>query len=250
MRLKTNLQKEPKHTELVSCVGWTTPEELYSGADDHLILKWNLINNETTSLVKLPEDVFPTDMHWFPKAATGGGKKTGSDLFCLTSTDGKYHLISKTGRVEKSVEAHKGAVLSGRWSYDGSALLTAGEDGQVKVWSRSGMLRSTLTQNSTSVYGVAWGPDSDQVLFTNGRQLVIKSLQASAKPTMWKAHEGVILQVDWNPVNNLILSGAEDCRYKVCDECNTVCKSQNVNPTSLNSAEICILTCSEQMLKP
>lgn len=33
----------------------------------------------------------------------------------------------------------------------------------------------------------------------------------------WKAHEGVILKVDWNPVNNLILSGGEDCRYKVWD---------------------------------
>ena len=31
----------------------------------------------------------------------------------------------------------------------------------------------------------------------------------------WKAHEGVILNVDWNPVNSLILSGGEDCRYKV-----------------------------------
>lgn len=40
-----------------------------------------------------------------------------------------------------------------------------------------------LTAGNT-VYGVAWGPDSDQVLFTNGRQLVIKSLQANAKPTM------------------------------------------------------------------
>ena len=63
---------------------------------------------------------------------------------------GKFHIVGKTGRVEKSVEAHKGAVLAGRWSYDGSALLTAGEDGQVKIWSRSGMLRSTLTQNSKS----------------------------------------------------------------------------------------------------
>lgn len=76
-------------------MGWTTPEELYSGADDHLILKWNLINNETTTLVKLPEDVYPTDMHWFPKAVSGGSKKAGSDLFVLTSTDGKlweYHI--------------------------------------------------------------------------------------------------------------------------------------------------------------
>ncbi|KAJ8310611.1 hypothetical protein KUTeg_012476 [Tegillarca granosa] len=205
------------HSELVSCVGWTTSEELYSGADDHLVLRWNLNGNETTTLVKLPNDVYPTDMHWFPKAAPGGGKKAGSDLFVLTSTDGKFHLISKTGRVEKSVEAHKGAVLSGRWNFDGSALVTAGEDGQVKIWSRSGMLRSTLTQNSSPVYGVAWGPDSDQILFTNGKQLVIKSLQPNAKPTMFKAHEGIILVVDWNAVNNLILSGGEDCRYKVWD---------------------------------
>ncbi|KAL5004430.1 hypothetical protein ScPMuIL_017886 [Solemya velum] len=157
-------------------------------------------------------------MHWFPKAATGAAsKKSGSDLFVLTSTDGKFHLVGRTGRIEKSVEAHKGAVLAGRWSYDGTALVTAGEDGRVKIWARSGMLRSTLTQNSTPVYGVAWGPDSDQILFTNGKQLVIKSLQANAKPTMWKGHEGIILVVDWNPVNNLILSGAEDCRYKVWD---------------------------------
>lgn len=91
------------HSELVSCVGWTTPEELYSGADDHLILKWNLVNNETTSLVKLPEDVFPTDMHWFPKAATGGGKKTGSDLFCLTSTDGMLYKLCRCVRLDLEV---------------------------------------------------------------------------------------------------------------------------------------------------
>ena len=31
----------------------------------------------------------------------------------------------------------------------------------------------------------------------------------------WKAHEGIILTIDWNPVNNLIVSGGEDCKYKV-----------------------------------
>lgn len=28
------------------------------------------------------------------------------------------------GRIEKSVDAHKGAVLAGRWNYDGTALVT------------------------------------------------------------------------------------------------------------------------------
>ncbi|XP_077987595.1 intraflagellar transport protein 80 homolog [Glandiceps talaboti] len=217
MRLKTTLAKEPKHSELVSCVSWTKADELYSCGDDHQLLKWNLLSDETKQLAKLPNEVYATDIHSFPKAAGPKGKQTQGDVFVLTSTDGKFHLISKSGRVEKTVDAHKGAVLSGRWSYDGTAMVTAGEDGQVKIWSRGGMLRSTLAQAATPVYSVAWGPDSDQVLYTNSKQLIIKSIQANAKPLQWKAHEGVILKVDWNPVNNLIISGGEDCRYKVWD---------------------------------
>ncbi|XP_064614881.1 intraflagellar transport protein 80 homolog [Liolophura sinensis] len=216
MRFETTLQKEPKHSELVSGVGWTSPDELYTAADDFKILKWNLLTSETTTLMKLPPEVFPTSIQWSPKGS-GGSKKGTSDVFILTSADGSFHLISKGGRLEKKVEAHKGAVLCGKWSHDGSDIVTAGEDGQVKIWSRSGMLRNTLAQNSMPVYAVSWGPNSDQVLFTNGRQLVIKPLQANSKPTVWKAHEGVILNIDWNPGNNLILSGAEDCRYKVWD---------------------------------
>lgn len=31
----------------------------------------------------------------------------------------------------------------------------------------------------------------------------------------WKAHDGFVMKIDWNPVNDLILSGGEDCKYKV-----------------------------------
>lgn len=41
---------------------------------------------------------------------------------------GKFHLVSKMGRIEKSVDAHKGAVLAGRWNYDGTALITGKDD--------------------------------------------------------------------------------------------------------------------------
>ena len=55
-----------------------------------------------------------------------------------------------------------------------------------------------MSTKGNTVYGVAWGPDSDQVLFTNGRQLVIKSLQANAKPTMVGFfHTHIFLQLNF-----------------------------------------------------
>lgn len=216
MRLKTSLLKEPKHKELVSCVGWTTADELYSCSEDHQVLKWNLLTSDTSLVVRFPEDIYPVDLHWLPKAV-GGKKQAQAEIFVLTSTDGKFHLVSKLGRIEKSVEAHKGAVLAGKWNHDGTALITAGEDGQIKIWSKSGMLRSTLASQGCPVYSVAWGPNSDAILYTSGTQLIIKPLQPSAKVIQWKAHDGVVLKVDWNSVNDFILSGGEDCKYKVWD---------------------------------
>jgi intraflagellar transport protein 80 len=97
----------------------------------------------------------------------------------------------------------------------GTALATGGEDGLVKVWSRNGMLRSTLAQNESPVYALAWAADSDQLLFSSGQTITIKSLQSNTKNISWKAHDGLVLKVDWSPISNLVVSGGEDCRYKV-----------------------------------
>ncbi|KAK2150951.1 hypothetical protein LSH36_381g02111 [Paralvinella palmiformis] len=251
-QLKSTLQKQPKHQELVSSVGWTNPDEVYSASDDHQVLKWNILNNESTGFWPncRKMSIRPTCIGSL-KEYQGRNKAQMclccllqmSDAYCISTYLGflnyqslcKFLLISRTGRVEKSVEAHRGAVLSVKWSYTGSELLTAGEDGQVKIWSRSGMLRATLAQNSSPVYSVMWGPDSDQVLYTQGRQLVIKPVQATAKPNTWRAHDGVILKVDWNPVNNLILSAAEDCKYKVWDNYGRLMYSSNTHDYPITS---------------
>ncbi|XP_019801748.1 intraflagellar transport protein 80 homolog isoform X4 [Orcinus orca] len=197
--------------ELVSCVGWNTAEELYSCSDDHQIVKWNLLTSETSQIVKLPDDIYPIDLHWFPKSL-GIKKQTQAESFVLTSSDGKFHLISKLGRVEKSVEAHCGAVLAGRWNYEGTALVTVGEDGQIKIWSKTGMLRSTLAQQGTPVYSVAWGPDSEKVLYTAGKQLIIKPLQPNAKVLQWsyaleKPNTGSIFNITWS-IDGTQIAGA------------------------------------------
>ncbi len=185
-------------------------------------------------MVKLPQETYATDIHWVP----GGGKK--KELFVLACTNGRFLLVSRLGRVEKSVEGHKGAILGAQWSADATALLTCtyinvlmqlpqtccfsdGEDGAAKIWSRTGMLRTILAQATGPIYACRWSPDSDAVAYTSGRSLVLKPLQPGAKPTQWRAHEGLVLCLDWSAANSLLVSGGEDRKYKVCAVCVRVC---------------------------
>eukprot|EP01059_Diplonema_ambulator_P004837 TRINITY_DN14578_c0_g1_i2.p1 TRINITY_DN14578_c0_g1~~TRINITY_DN14578_c0_g1_i2.p1 ORF type:complete len:485 (+),score=197.54 TRINITY_DN14578_c0_g1_i2:173-1456(+) len=157
----------------------------------------------------------PTDMVWFPQVKKG---EQGKDLFVMSCADGKFRVVSAvTGRVEKCVDAHKGAVACLAWNSEGGALATGGEDGQVKIWSQAGMLRATLTQQSQCIHALCWSPENDQILVAAGKELIIKPLQPSNKNLQWVAHNSAVLAVDWSAVNNLIVSGAEDGKFKVWD---------------------------------
>ena len=62
------------------------------------------------------------------------------------------------------------------------SLFSAGEDGLVKVWSRSGMLRSTVVRGNQPVLAAAWSPDNSSVLHSQGPFLLIQSLTTTSKP--------------------------------------------------------------------
>ena len=50
--------------------------------------------------------------------------------FALACSDGSFKIVSKMGRIEKNiVEAHQTAIIGIKWSYEGAALATCGEDG-------------------------------------------------------------------------------------------------------------------------
>ena len=77
------------------------------------------------------------------------------------------------------------------------------------------MLRSTLATSASPVYSAAWSPDSTAALFCIGKDLNIVPLQSGLKKSSWQAHAATVLKTDWSLVNDLIISGAEDYRYKV-----------------------------------
>lgn len=69
-------------------------------------------------------DVPVVDMDWLPSG------KGANEVVALGCSDGSFKLVSKAGRIEKSIsEAHASAIIGIKWSYEGAALATAGEDG-------------------------------------------------------------------------------------------------------------------------
>ena len=125
----------------------------------------------------------------------GEQRKRSSEIFAVGSSDGSCHfiifilrshpnfgvcllgkcfIVHKSGRTERVIDAHKGAVLKVKWNHDGTGLLTSGEDGSLKIWSRSGMLRSTLTQTDSPIYSAAWSPFSQNILYCHGKIMTIQ----------------------------------------------------------------------------
>ena len=123
MRFKIKKLERPKHSDLVASVGWSNSGELYSVSDDMTSLKWD-INGELDSKFIDKLEVSVIDMDWLPSG------KGANEVVALACSDGSFRLVSKAGRIEKSIsEAHASAIISIKWSYDGAALATAGEDG-------------------------------------------------------------------------------------------------------------------------
>ena len=209
--MKIKLQKGDKHTDVVAACCWSSDNQLYSMSDDKTILIWDYSGEFVSKFQDL--DSYCTAMEWGPARA-------GGELLALGQSDGTLRLVSKSGKIEKNVEnAHQTAIICIRWNSDGQAIATSGEDGVVKIWSKQGVLRTKLVENSSPVYAVSWSPDENYLIFSNGKNLAIKPIFKGGNKTLsWKAHDEIVLCCDWNFSNKLIVSGGEDRKYKIWDQ--------------------------------
>ncbi|EGR33781.1 intraflagellar transport protein, putative [Ichthyophthirius multifiliis] len=212
MRFKVKKNDILKHEEISTDLSWTVQNEVYSIADDNIIYKWdcNTLQNEKF----LTLENYPTCLDWMPAANKGV-----NEILALGFSDGSFMLITRTGKIDQHIkDAHKNAALiTLKWSHDGSYLATGGEDGSIKTWSKTGNIRSNLVQFDKPIYSLCWNPDNNTILYSSEKNIFVKPLQAGQKTVQWKAHDGVVIKTDWNPCNNQIVSAGEDCKYKIWD---------------------------------
>lgn len=204
--VKLSVTQSREHSDVATCVAWSPSYELYSGSDDGMIVKWK-VEGELVGKTNL--DALATSVAWMPSI----GKS--SETYAVSCVDGTIRLMTTSGREEKKIAAHHGAAIRVAWNGEGSALYSAGEDGELKIWSKSGHLRSTPIRHSFPIYGFAL--NGDEVCYACERKVTIASVGDRKEPTSWVAHEATVLAIDWNALTNLVVSGGEDCRYKVWD---------------------------------
>ncbi|KAG5460055.1 MAG: hypothetical protein BJ554DRAFT_7943, partial [Olpidium bornovanus] len=235
-------------SDLVSCLAWTGNSELYSLGyeaslraaailpapfsphpdlsfffprsrivDDRKVIRWS---GDGEHLGPVPTGMFEATGPEGPGAGAGARDKPTMYATCIDwfpSLPGKSAVDIYARGAENAaaahysgtlparpVEAHKGAVLAVKWNNDGSAIITC-------TW-----LKVTPAFAPPSLRSPPAGRPSD-LLYSSGVTLVVKPLQPTQKLMQWKAHDGLVLTVDWNLVNNVILSGGEDRKYKVWD---------------------------------
>ena len=90
MRFKTSNLRESCHTELVSCVGWASPDDVYSVADDHQILRWNLVSAETQK-VKFYKKKHSVMFIWCSRCLSC--PMTSTQLTCIGSQEAEEGLL-------------------------------------------------------------------------------------------------------------------------------------------------------------
>nr|CEL64171.1 TPA: intraflagellar transport 80 family protein [Neospora caninum Liverpool] len=120
-------------------------------------------------------------------------------------------------------EAHALAVTSVTWSPDGSHFVSAGDDGEAKLWSRRCQARAVVEKCDAPVAAVSWSTSADALVVGFGEKLRVATLRdlvtdANEKhlgrsSVEWRAHKGAVLTVDWS--RTMILSGGEDGHYKI-----------------------------------
>lgn len=221
----TLVNNKTQHSESCTAVAVSLSGEILSGGDDYTVWRWNSSGEPMSKLIELESCV--TFIAWVPGA--GGKKKPGTtdaakDVCLVACADGTMRFINvASARVERVIECHSGAITSLTYSPDGSSIVTAGEDGILKVWSQAGIQRSVLQNVGKCIYTMVWGSESTEfsgecVLYTIGSDAVVKPMNPAVKKQLkWKAHNGVVLCADWSRMSNLIVTGGEDGTYKVWD---------------------------------
>jgi WD40 repeat protein len=160
----------------------------------------------------------------------------------------------KIGELEVMVDGHSKAVNDCAFSSDGKLIVSAADDGTLKLWdAKSGMLQKTLRDagHSGFVKSCAFSRDGTKIISASSDCTLIiwdarecKMLRKLER--RWNENSAVVVEGHTGEVNdctfssdgNLIVSASDDCTIKVWDAEHGQCLTTFYNDEGMNSCVI------------
>lgn len=120
---------------------------------------------------------------------------------------------TKTGKLEKSIQAHTNWAFSIAWSKDGKFLVTGGGDNLVKRYDGTNPDQplKTLRGHTEDVHAIAISPDARHI-FSAGddRRIIDWNAETGTESRAWPGHTRQIPTLALSPDGQLLASGSRD----------------------------------------
>ncbi len=139
------------------------------------------------------------------------------------ATGGSDHLVSiremATGRLLSTLRGHRDAVIGAGWSVDTRMLVTFGEGGSTRLWSREVLEEAEKIEcGQGDLYAVAFSSDS-QRLVTAGRDGTARIWDAhdGRQLAVTGGHLGRVLDAAFSPDGRMVATSGEDQTVRLHD---------------------------------
>ncbi|XP_016201679.1 WD40 repeat-containing protein HOS15 isoform X1 [Arachis ipaensis] len=161
---------------------------------------------------------------WSPAGsllASGSGDATAR---IWTLPEGKSKSTSQNGPLNALVLRHVTGKTNERnkdvttldWNSDGTLLATGSYDGQARIWTTNGELRSTLSKHKGPIFSLKWNKKGDYILTGScDKTAIVWDVKAAEWKQQFDFHSGPTLDVDWR--NNVsFATSSTDTMIYVC----------------------------------
>ncbi|PSS36049.1 F-box-like/WD repeat-containing protein [Actinidia chinensis var. chinensis] len=168
---------------------------------------------------------------WSPAGsilASGSGDSTAriwtiADATSRSSFQNGHSSVIVLKHVKGKANEKNKDVTTLDWNVDGTLLATGSYDGQARIWSTNGELKSILNKHKGPIFSLKWSKKGDYVLTGSvDKTAIVWDVKAEEWKQQFEFHSGPVLDVDWRNNVSFATSSSDNMIY--------VCKVGETHP--------------------
>ena len=159
-----------------------------------------------------------TDPTWVKGITALTFSPDGMKIVCGTTrgTVQVYDILEK--KVVAALSAHSGFVSSVTLSPNAKQIVSAGEDGAIKLWDLSSSEVKALTGHGGKIWSVAFNHNGTRIVSASmDRTIKIWDVDSDVELKTLYGHQGQVFQAYFSPDGDRIVSGCEDGTVRLWD---------------------------------